>query len=80
MDDLTAKLKDIAKRRVSKSKSDKYEDTEYAKFEGASVGSNLTHDEIEFGRAMQNERERLGRYLEFADVLRVAKQLGYSKE
>lgn len=83
MDDekLKERLKDIADRRLRKFKAGSIvSETEYASYEGLHVGCNLTKEEIEFGRAMYKERERLLHYPSFIDVLRVVKELGYVKE
>lgn len=42
-------------------------------------GSEITQEQAEFGAAMNRERKRLGRFLDFTDVLRVARELGYKK-
>lgn len=81
-EELRTKLKEIFLRRASKRKGTIPKgspECERAGYEAISVGSKLTQDEVEFGRAMERQRRVLHRPLDCRDVLDVARSLGYRK-
>lgn len=47
---------------------------------GNNIGADYTPDQLEFMLAMHREQVRLGRKIGDAEVLRVAKALGYRRE
>lgn len=79
--ELTERLRAIAKRRVIVGGTQRKEDShlEAVGYSGQDMGSRLTADEIELGRAMDVWQRKHNRYPTWRDVLDVAAGLGYRK-